>query len=160
MNCLASVIFIGSLLTYGCLCDQTIASSTASSLGSSLSDPQLSVDRNSTVQFKQLDPIERIGPGEAQLIAADSLAGQPSPNSTVTAAASSLKASELLPPHSNQTGADDLRPVSLNNLLDRIYRKNDLASNSTQFREFSVIDSAKDMQTAAHKHHKVVEHHQ
>lgn len=158
MSCLASVIFIGLLLTYGCLCDQT-ANQTASQLvGVS---PRPFSDQNSTLHFKQLTSIVRVGPIESPTngqVRSISIVSQPNSNSTVTAAASSPKASEPLLPQFNQTAA--LRPVSLNNLLDRIYHKNDLTTNSTQFREFSVIDSAKDMQTAAHKHHKVVEHHQ
>lgn len=118
-----ALVFIGLLLTYGCLCDQTAKEN----LVNSQSKP------NST-QFKL--------------------------NQNVANIAHQLNSTEV---HSirfiNQTNLD-LKPVSLNNLLDRIYKNDDLTANSTQFREMNVIDSRKDMQTAAgHKHHKVVEHH-
>lgn len=130
-----TLIFIGFLLIfYGfCRCEQFAKDSKVDLLADKNVDKKF-VD-NSTVYAVQLGQIDRHNRSDYSTSIARTMLSF------------------------NET-ALDLRPPSLDNLLDRMYKQNDLTLNSTQFREMNVIDKEKDMQTAAgHKHHKVVEHH-
>lgn len=159
-----TLVFIGHLLAYGCLCDQTAKQNL---INHNLDQLNLDLDQNlfqnkdrnlnqSSIQINnklnsiQLNPL--IDQNSKIVINRDNQINQPY-NST-------LKTSK---PPFNQTNnvlLVDLKPLSLDSMLDRIYKKNELTSNNTLFREMNIIDKKSDMQTAAgHHKHKVVEHH-
>lgn len=141
-----TLIFISLLFTYGlCLCDQNFSENQLN----------LIVKENSTIfKYKQSGSINQQIPTPATNQNDNHNLTTLSTNLTQITATTARNSLSF-----NQTNLD-LKPISLNNLLDRMYRKNDMHLNSTQFKEMNIIDKEKDMQTAAgHKHHKVVEHH-
>ena len=156
-----TLAFLSLLFTYGCLCNQTAKENLIiENLGIDQEDENSMTTTTTIIEYKQsLDPLNQTADqlNEIDEFKQDTNQIDQFLNSSNSLSTSSaFNQNSVIPLFNNQSV--DLKPVSLNNLLDRIYKKNEL--NNTQFREMNIIDKEKDMQTAAgHKHHKVVEHH-